>query len=167
MSPSEIAGLLDERFRLLAGGRRATVERHQTLRATVEWSYSSLNDDERLVFDRLGVFPGSFDGEGVLAVAGEGLAEWDVRDALAGLVAKSMVLADRVPEGTRYQLLETLRHFARERLDDANDTDTRRRVHARHYTEVAEAISDQMHGREEDAGSPPSPSRARQFRARR
>lgn len=151
MSPAEIAGLLDERFRLLAGGRRATVERHQTLRATVEWSYALLTERERLVFDRLGVFPGSFDGEGARAVAGEGLDDWDVREALAGLVAKSMLLADRVPEGTRYQVLETLRHFAREQLDDEGETDSRRRVHARHYTEFTEAVADQMYGREEVA----------------
>ena len=61
MSPGEIAGLLDERFRLLTGGRRTAVERHQTLRATVDWSYSLLDETERLVFDRLGVFAGTFD----------------------------------------------------------------------------------------------------------
>jgi len=56
MAPNEIAGLLDERFRLLTGGRRTAVERHQTLRATVDWSYSLLDDRDRAVFDRLGVF---------------------------------------------------------------------------------------------------------------
>ena len=63
MSPAEIAGLLDERFRLLTGGRRRGVERHQTLRATVEWSYSLLDERERTIFDRLGVFAGSFDAD--------------------------------------------------------------------------------------------------------
>ena len=62
MSPTEIAALLDERFRLLTGGRRTAVERHQTLRATVDWSYSLLEPSERLVFNRLGVFSGSFAG---------------------------------------------------------------------------------------------------------
>ena len=61
LQPGEIAKLLDERFRLLTGGRRRSVERHQTLRATVDWSYSLLSDIERSVFDRLGVFSGSFD----------------------------------------------------------------------------------------------------------
>ena len=61
MSPAEIASRLDERFRLLTGGRRTAVERHQTLRATVDWSYSLLDERERLVFDRLGVFAGGFD----------------------------------------------------------------------------------------------------------
>ena len=79
MSPTEIAGLLDERFRLLTGGRRRGVERHQTLRATVEWSYSLLDAHERVVFDRLGVFAGSFDADAATTVAGDGeLAAWDV-----------------------------------------------------------------------------------------
>ena len=71
LSPSEIAGLLDERFRLLTGGRRASVERHHTLRAAIDWSYSLLPDTERQVFDRLGVFPSTFDAEAAQAVAGE------------------------------------------------------------------------------------------------
>ena len=61
LQPMEIAALLDERFRLLTGSRRRGVERHQTLRATVDWSYSLLAEVERMVFDRLGVFVGSFD----------------------------------------------------------------------------------------------------------
>ena len=71
MSPAEIAGLLDERFRLLTGGRRRGIERHQTLRATVEWSYSLLDERERVAFDRLGVFAGSFDADAATAVAGD------------------------------------------------------------------------------------------------
>ncbi len=68
MSPAEIGARIDERFRLLTGGRRSRVERHQTLRATIEWSYSLLNATERLVFDRLGVFVGSFDATAAEAV---------------------------------------------------------------------------------------------------
>jgi predicted ATPase/class 3 adenylate cyclase len=84
MSPVDVAGHLDERFRLLTGKRRGRVERHQTLRATVEWSHQLLTDDERLVFDRLGVFAGSFDEPAAVAVAGgEDLDSWTVTDALA------------------------------------------------------------------------------------
>ena len=114
MSPAEIASLLDERFRLLTGGRRTAVERHQTLRATVDWSYSLLDEIARIVFDRLGVFAGSFDNRAAEAVvAGDGIEPWDVLDALASLVAKSMVTAEDTGVGvTRYQLLETLRQYA-------------------------------------------------------
>ena len=69
MSPREIAARLDERFRLLTGGRRTAVERHQTLRATVDWSYSLLDETERTIFDRLAVFAGSFDARAAQAVA--------------------------------------------------------------------------------------------------
>ena len=136
LSPSEIAGHLDERFRLLTGGRRASLERHHTLRAAVDWSYSLLEDTERLVFDRLGVFPSTFDADAAIAVAGDGIENWDVIDALSSLVAKSMLVADRAPSGsTRYQMLETLRHYARERLDSAGTADACRRRHAQHYAE--------------------------------
>jgi hypothetical protein len=70
MSPADVASHLDERFRLLTGKRRGRVERHQTLRATVEWSYQLLDDNERAVFDRLGVFAGSFEAPAAVAVAG-------------------------------------------------------------------------------------------------
>jgi predicted ATPase/class 3 adenylate cyclase len=138
LSPSEIAGLLDERFRLLTGGRRASVERHHTLRAAIDWSYSLLGPTERLVFDRLGVFPATFDAAAAQAVAGEAIETWDVIDALSSLVDKSMLVADRTPSGsTRYQMLETMRQYARERLDAAGTADACRRRHAQHYGDFA------------------------------
>jgi predicted ATPase/class 3 adenylate cyclase len=135
MSPLDIAEHLDERFRLLTGKRRGRVERHQTLRATVEWSYQLLDDDERLIFDRLGVFSGSFDGPAAVAVAGsDDLDSWEVTDALSSLVAKSMVGAETGPDGSgRYALNETLRQYSRERLDESGDIDRWRRAHAQHY----------------------------------
>jgi predicted ATPase len=144
MTPEEIALLLDERFRLLTGGRRSAVERHQTLRATVDWSYSLLSDPERAIFDRLGVFPSSFDLEAACAVAsGDGVDEWDVRDALGSLVTKSMVgTVSGLPGTTRYQLLETMRQYARERLEESGDADTRRRAHAVYFVGFVEKVSD-------------------------
>jgi len=137
MSPAEIAAHLDERFRLLTGGRRGRVERHQTLRAALEWSYALLTDTERVVFDRLGVFPASFDQTAAVGVcAFDGIERWDVIDALASLVAKSMVGADRSADTTRYQLLETLRAFARDRAGE--QIDVLRRRHAAHYAVFAE-----------------------------
>ena len=142
LSPGEIGAHLDERFRLLTGGRRTALERHHTLRAAVDWSYSLLTDTERRVFDRLGVFPAGFGASAAEAVGGaEGIEAWDVVDALASLVAKSMLIADRGADGsTRYQMLETLRHYARERLDAAGRADECRRSHARHYLAVATQI---------------------------
>ncbi len=151
MSPGEIAGLLDERFRLLTGGRRRGVERQQTLRATVEWSYSLLGERERVIFDRLGVFAGSFDADAATAVAGgDELAAWDVRDALDDLTAKSMVVLDDGPDGsTRFRLLETLRQYALERLDDTSNVEDHRRRHAEHYARFAEAAGPGLEGPDE------------------
>ena len=156
MSPGEIASLLDERFRLLTGGRRRGVERHHTLRATVEWSYSLLDERDRTIFDRLGVFAGSFDADAATAVAtSDELAAWDVRDALDDLAAKSMVVLDDGPDGTtRFRLLETLRQYALERLDDTSNVEDYRRRHAEHYASFAEAAGPGLEGPDEAAWFP-------------
>ena len=147
MSPTEIVAHLDERFRLLTGGRRGRVERHQTLRAAIEWSYSLLDETERAVFDCLGVFPSNFDEAAAVDVCGsDGISRWDVIDALGGLVAKSMIGAERDGELTRYQLLETLRHFAR---DHADDLDGLRRAHANYYAAFAGRAGHGLATREE------------------
>ncbi|HXY92986.1 MAG TPA: adenylate/guanylate cyclase domain-containing protein [Acidimicrobiia bacterium] len=151
MTPAEIAGHLDERFRLLTGGRRTAVERHQTLRATMDWSYSLLAESERTVFDRLGVFAGSFDAAAATAVAGgEGVEAWDVIDALGSLVSKSLVDAEDADDGTtRYQLLETMRQYARERLDERSEADPRRLRHAEYFAEFAEVAGPGLLGPDE------------------
>ena len=151
MSPAEIAGHLDARFRLLTGGRRLAVERHQTLRSAVDWSYALLGDHERAVFDRLGAFVGSFDSSAASAVAATGgIESWDVLDALTSLVSKSMLTAEETSDGTtRYQLLETLRQYARERLDETGGTDPYRRRHAEHYARFAEQAGPALLGPDE------------------
>ena len=151
MSPAEIRGLLDERFRLLTGRRRRAVERHQTLQATVDWSYSLLGELEQAVFDRLSVFAGTFDAPAAQAVvAGDGVEAWDVLDALTELVAKSMVDADDTPEGTtRYQMLETLGQYARERLDEHDEVDAWRRRHAEYFGGWAEEAGAEFVGPDE------------------
>jgi predicted ATPase len=151
MTPAEIANLLDERFRLLTGRRRTAVERHQTLRATVDWSYGLLSATERTVFDRLAVFSGGFTLAAATAVvSGDGIETWDVVDGVAGLVAKSMVVAEPGDgEHTRYQLLETLRQYGRERLDEDGETDRWRRRHARHFAAFAAEVGRGLRGRDE------------------
>ena len=151
LTPAEIAAHLDERFRLLRGGRGTRVDRHQTLLATVEWSYSLLDDADRQVFDRLGVFVGSFTVDAAQSVAAdEEIDEWDVLDALANLVDKSMVVAEPTAEGTtRYRLLETLRVFALDRLDAAGATDPVRRRHAHHYARLCHELGPHLFGPDE------------------
>jgi predicted ATPase/class 3 adenylate cyclase len=139
LAPGEIAAHLDERFRLLTGGRRAAVERHHTLRATIDWSYALLSGRDQTVFNHLGVFPASFDAPAAQAVAAAASIEpWDALDALTSLVAKSLLNADRSPGGpTRYQMLESLRHYARECLEATAGADGARRCHARYYAAAA------------------------------
>ena len=131
MTPGEIADRLDERFRLLTGGARTAVERHQTLRQAVDWSYDLLAPREQELLNRLGVFAGGFTLDAAESVAaGGGIETFDVLDGLGQLVDKSLVVADATPVGTRYRLLETIRQYALERLDDTGETDTTRRRHA-------------------------------------
>jgi predicted ATPase/class 3 adenylate cyclase len=153
MTPGEIAGRLDERFRLLTGGRRTAVERHQTLRAAVDWSYSLLSEVEARVFDRLAVFSGGFTMAAATAVVtGDDIEGWDIVDAVGGLVAKSMVMAEPgAGEHTRYQLLETLRQYGRERLDEHGESDRWRRGHARHFADFAAEVGRGLRGRDEFA----------------
>lgn len=120
---------LNARFKLLTGGARATLRRHQTLRAALEWSHNLLDDAERAVFRRLGVFAGGFTIELAQAVAGDAeLDEWAVLDHLSALVDKSLVVAD-AGETPRYRLLESARAFALEQLAE-QDTAEALRLHA-------------------------------------
>ncbi len=145
MGPGDISARLDERFRLLTGGRRRAVERHHTLRAAVDWSYQLLDDTERAVFDRLGVFVGSFDANAARVVAaGDDVDEFDVVDALGELVAKSMVTVERAGGHSRYQLLETLRQYALEQLNEREETDVVRQRHAEYFATLAEDFGPQL-----------------------
>ena len=118
LSVERLADGLDDRFRLLTGGARTALARQQTLLASVEWSHELLDDPERMLFRRLGVFAAPFDLEAVEAVAADDeLEPFEVVDVLARLVDKNMVQ----PAGERYQLLETLRQYALERAADAGE----------------------------------------------
>ncbi len=121
---------LDERFKLLTGGTRSVLRRHQTLRATLEWSHQLLSAEERAVFRRLSVFVGGFSLELAQVVAAdERLDRWTVLDLLGHLVDKSLVVVDG-GEAPRYRLLETTRAFALEQLAAASETLQLLRRHA-------------------------------------
>jgi hypothetical protein len=147
LRPAEIAGLLDERFRLLTRGRADAPSRQQTLEATVEWSYALLSETERHSFCCLGVFPASFDAAAAAAVAGAaGLQRWDILDGLTSLVGKSMAAEeDGSGQTSRYRLLETMRAYARQQLA-AGEQDRLRRAHAEHYAAFAEQAGPELAG---------------------
>jgi predicted ATPase/DNA-binding CsgD family transcriptional regulator len=123
MTLSRIVAELDDRFRLLTGGPRQALARHQTLRASVQWSYKMLVEPERTLLRRLSVFVGGFRAEGAEAVAGFApLSARDVLDLLTQLVDRSLVQFDAATG--RYRLLETLRQYGREQLDEHDETVT-------------------------------------------
>lgn len=114
---SAVLNGLSNRFRLLTAGRRTAVPRHQTLRATLEWSYGLLNSAEQRLLQRLGLFSGSFTLSAVNAVAAHGTDDsWEVTDLLAGLVAKSLVAIEPRANESRFYLFESMRALALEKL---------------------------------------------------
>jgi hypothetical protein len=125
---------LDERFRLLSGGLRRGLERHQTLRSAVQWSYDLLTLPERAVLARASVFAGGFALEAAEALCSGGeVAAGDVLDILDSLVRKSLVTADRTADRVRYGLLETIRQFAEEQCVAMGEGQSLRHRHARHF----------------------------------
>jgi predicted ATPase/class 3 adenylate cyclase/DNA-binding CsgD family transcriptional regulator len=138
LSLPEILDSLHDRFRLLTGGARTAVRRQQTLRASVDWSHALLTEPERTVFRRLAAFMGGFDFDAAQAVAGgSDMPRYQVVDLLTLLVDKSLVIADETAGRTRYRLLETVRHYALEKLGESGDADAVRTRHRDHYTAMA------------------------------
>ena len=137
MPEEEILRRLEHRFRLLTGGARTAMPRHQTLRAAVEWSYGRLDDTEKTVFRRLSVFNGGFDLDAAEAVVATSPVDRAALLAvLTGIADKSLLAVEESPDGrARFRLLESLRQFGQERLDEL-DVDVRRR-HAEHYLRIA------------------------------
>jgi predicted ATPase/class 3 adenylate cyclase len=132
----QISERLSDAFRLLTGGARTALPRQQTLLAAVDWSYQLLEEEERMVFDRLAVFRGGFSLEAAEAVvSGNGVADVEVFDMLASLVDKSMVQA--TAESGRFGLLETLRQFALARLAGSGDAEAFRARHADYFAAMA------------------------------
>ena len=125
---------LDERFRVLTGGKRTALPRQRTLHATLDWSFGLLAERERIVFRRVAIFAGGFTLEAATSVAAVGTQdEFDIVDGLASLVAKSLVAADTRGAQARYRLLETTRAYALEKLAEAQETANIEASHARHF----------------------------------
>jgi predicted ATPase len=135
----QIAARLDDRFRLLTGGSRTALPRHQTLRATMDWSYGLLSEREQTTLRRLSVFAGGWTVEAAEAICAGGVIEGSaILDVLTSLVDKSLVLANAEAGEARYRLPETVRQYAAEKLMDAGDTDALKRHHCEWYLYLAE-----------------------------
>ena len=134
-----LAARLDDRFRLLTGGRRTALLRHQTLRATLDWSYELLTEPERVILRRLAVFAGPFSLQATIAVAVDPETELaPVVESLASLVAKSLVTTEGDGAVARYRLLDTTRAYAIEKLDESGEREPLARRHAEYYRDVFE-----------------------------
>jgi predicted ATPase/class 3 adenylate cyclase len=135
MTAGEVRARLDNRFRLLVGARRG-LERHQTLRQAVAWSFDLLGDAEKVLLARCSVFMGGFELQSACAVAGFSDSQEDdfaILDLLDALVRKSLLVADRSSGRTRFSILETIRQFAEEQLVARGEAETIRRAHAHYF----------------------------------
>jgi predicted ATPase/DNA-binding XRE family transcriptional regulator len=143
MNTEDLAGRLDQRFRLLTGGYRTAVRRQQTLEATIDWSYELLSEPERALVRSLSVFAGGWSLQAAEAVGTPAVgSENDVAELLDHLVRKSMVVVEEVrgadPANTRYRFLETIRQYAEEKLVYCNEAEAARTRHADWYVRLAE-----------------------------
>jgi predicted ATPase len=143
LSPAAISERLDDRFRLLRAGSSRAPTRQQTLEATLRWSHDLLEPDERVLFRRLGVFAGGFElGAAEAVCSGDLLGLPEVADVLGRLVEKSLVSFDERGPDRRYRLLETVRLYSREQLDDAGEAKALAARHAHWALALAEATLD-------------------------
>ena len=146
--PEEIAAHLDDRFRLLTGGSRTALERHQTLFALIEWSHNLLSEPERVLLRRLSVFAGGWSFEAAQTVWGEGLGD-DMLDLLTHLVDKSLVAVEAEMEKARYRLPETIRQYARDKLFGSGEAEQVRDRHLEFFVHFAETAEPKLRSAEQ------------------
>jgi predicted ATPase/class 3 adenylate cyclase len=149
LSVEQIARRLDDRFKLLTGSSRAALERHQTLRAAIDWSYQLLPAPEQVLFKRLSVFVGGCTLEAAESVCADASIEKDdVLNLLEQLINKSLVIKEEGEEEPRYHMLETIRQYAHERLAESGENALVRERHLDYYVQFAE----DMEARRKTAG---------------
>ncbi len=145
LTPNEISQRLEDRFKLLTGGSRSALPRHQTLRAAIDWSYALLPSDQRLLFTAISVFRGGFTLEAVREVTG--IDEFTTLDGLTDLLDKSLVAKEaEAGRPSRFRMLETLRQFAGERLMESERASTVRDGHADFFIGLAKTAESDLRG---------------------
>ncbi|MEV0053376.1 LuxR C-terminal-related transcriptional regulator [Saccharopolyspora shandongensis] len=139
LSVEQILVRLKDRYRLLTEGKRAGLPRHQTLRATMEWSFDLCTQQEQVLWSRLSVFPGEFDIESAQQVCADGgLSPDEVFMGVVGLVEKSILIREQHHVGSRYRFLSTIRDFGHEQLGTDGALAALRRKHRDYYLDLAE-----------------------------
>jgi predicted ATPase/class 3 adenylate cyclase len=147
LTVADINARLQDRYKLLTGGGRVLLERQQTLRALVDWSYELLTRPEQTLFTRLCVFAGGFDLAAAETVCGvDPLAGDEVLDLLCSLVEKSILMLDERADGARYRMLETLRDYGREKLAQGGDAGATALCHCEYYFALAKQANRALDG---------------------
>jgi predicted ATPase/DNA-binding SARP family transcriptional activator len=154
----QVAQRLNDAFRLLTGGSRTALPRHQTLRASIDWSYNLLSEKERILLRRLSVFSGSWRLQAAEAICADApgpsqiIDPEDILDLLSELVDKSLVNAEQETAGRmRYRMLETIHQYAHEKLVDEKEAEALRSRHLGYYLELAKTLEPKLRGREQVA----------------
>jgi len=152
MPVQEVSRHLDQRFDLLTGGSRTALPRHQTLRSLIDWSYDLLSNAEQALLCRVSIFSGSWTLEAAEQVCvGDGIDGKDVLDLLTSLADRSLVLTQEHRGAARYGLLETVRHYARDRLAERGEEAALARRHVDHMLALAEAAVPELRGMDQGA----------------
>ncbi|WP_188189938.1 ATP-binding protein [Nonomuraea sp. SYSU D8015] len=147
LSVHQLLDRLDDRFRLLTARSSATVPRHRTLRALIDWSHDLCSEHERLLWARVSVFTGSLDLEAAEAVcAGDGIARNEIVGLVVGLTEKSVLIKEEQPGGVRYRLLDTIRQYGRERLMASGEERQLKRRYRDYYRRLAREARAQLFG---------------------
>jgi len=146
LSVEQIANRLDDRFRLLTGGSRTALERHQTLRAAVDWSYNLLPSEEQILFRRLAVFVGGWTLEAAESVCGVDsgssvIRSEDILDLMEHLINKSLVQREKKGGESRFRMLETMHQYANEKLVEAGESGVLRGRHLEYFLDLAETAA--------------------------
>ena len=148
LPPQAILARLDDRLKLLTGGARDLPARHQTLRNTLEWSYSLLNEDEKILYARLSVFVGGFTLEAAEAACNS-KGRLDIPEGLTSLMNNSLVRREESVAGEpRFGMLETIREYAREKLDVSGEAKRLRQQHCSFFIDLAEQAAPKLKGSE-------------------
>ena len=166
MTPEQVAARLDDRFQLLSSGSRTAMPRHQTLRAVVDWSWELLGGAERTLWRRFSAFTGGATLEAAVQVCAgpaaassaslgsrgpgaDGLSADQVRDLVTALADKSLLTVRRGPDGVRYRMLEIIRAYGAERLEEAGEREALRQAHGRYFLQLAEESEEHLRAAEQ------------------
>lgn len=145
LTPTRLNDGLKARFRLLTGGSRTVLPRHQTLRALIDWSYDLLEETEKVLLRRLAVFGGSFSLAAATACAGAGMDELDMLGVLGSLVEKSLINTEMGEASERYHLMESTRRYLDERLEESGEREGVFRRYAQYYRDFCERADEEFH----------------------